>query len=301
LNSVDSEPVSKILIIANPMARRNAPRLISDLRGACPNHVEWQVIETSPTPLKFGALECEARDASVVVVVGGDGTVTEALTAIGDADAPIAILPGGSTNVIAKELGTPDEPHELADLVFGQHSIRTIDAALCNGRMFLHMAGAGFDSQIFDHTSPELKRRVGWFAYLPSAAQSLRLPPARFHVETESAAFELTSPMVLVANGAGIIRPSLYVFPGISSNDGWLDLIAVTATRGAAIASVLARFASRSMDRSPHILHARARTIRIESDPAMPVQVDGDVVGSTPVDIEILPGRARLMVPPGSF
>jgi diacylglycerol kinase (ATP) len=106
---------------------------------------------------------------------------------------------------------------------------------------------------------------------------------------------------VLVANGAGIIRPSLYVFPGISSNDGWLDLIAVTATRGAAIASVLARFASRSMDRSPHILHARARTIRIESDPAMPVQVDGDVVGSTPVDIEILPGRARLMVPPGSF
>jgi diacylglycerol kinase family enzyme len=163
------------------------------------------------------------------------------------------------------------------------------------------MAGAGFDSRIFDHTSPELKRRVGWFAYLPSAAQSLRLPPARFHVETESAAFELTSPMVLVANGAGIIRPSLYVYPGISSNDGWLDLIAVTATRGAAIASVLARFASRSMDRSPHILHTRARTIRIESDPAMPVQVDGDVVGSTPVDVEILPGRARLVVPPGSI
>ena len=102
--------------------------------------------------------------------------------------------------------------------------------------------------------------------------------------------------MVLVANGAGIIRPSLYVFPGISSSDGWLDLIAVTATAGTAIASVLARFASRSMDRSPHILHARAQSIKIESDPVMPVQVDGDVIGSTPVEIRILPGRARLIV-----
>jgi diacylglycerol kinase family enzyme len=282
------------------MARRNAPRLISDLRAACPNEVDWQIVETSPTALRFGDLEDKARNAAVVIAVGGDGTVTEALTAVGNAETPIAILPGGSTNVIAKEHGTPDDPRDVARLVFGPHTIRTIDAALCNGRIFLHMAGAGFDSRIFDLANPDLKRRVGWFAYLPSAAQSLRLPPARFHVETEMATFELTSPMVLVANGAGIIRPSLYVFPGISSQDGWLDLIAVTATHAPAIAGVLARFASRSMDRSPHILHTRARTIRIESDPPMPVQVDGDVVGSTPVDIEVLPGKARLLVPPGT-
>lgn len=295
---MDQTAIKTILVVANPMARRNSPRLISDLRAACPDDVEWQIFETSPTALRFGDLEREARDASVVIAVGGDGTVTEALTAIGDAETPIAILPGGSTNVIAKEMALPDEPREVAQLVFGDHEVRVIDAAICNGRIFLHMAGAGFDSRIFDHTSPELKRRVGWFAYLPSAAQSLRLPPARFHVRTETATFELTSPMVLVANGAGIIRPSLYVFPGISSTDGWLDLIAVTATDAPAIAGVLARFASRSMDRSPHILHARARTIRIESEPPMPVQVDGDVVGPTPVDIEILPSRARLLVSP---
>lgn len=289
--------MTKVLLIANPMARRNAPRLISDLRAACPADVEWNIIETSPTPLKFGSLEREARTVSAVVAVGGDGTVTEALTAVGEANTPIAILPGGSTNVIAKELGTPDAPESVARMIFGRHSIRVLDAGMCNDRMFLHMAGAGFDSRIFDQTNPDLKRRVGWFAYLPSAAQSLRLPPARFHIETELAAFDLTSPMVLVANGAGIIRPSLYVFPGISSADGWLDLIAVTATRGPAIASVLARFASRSMDKSPHILHARATSIRIESEPTMPVQVDGDVVGSTPVQIRILPGRARLIVP----
>lgn len=288
---------SRALVIANPVARRNAPRLIEEMREASPSGVDWTVIETRPEPMRLGELEAQARDADVLIAVGGDGTVTEALTATGDVDLPLAIVPGGSTNVIAQELAMPDTPREVAELVFGEHRVRVMDAAVCNERMFLHMAGAGFDSRLFDATDADLKRRLGWLAYLPSAAQSLRLPPARFHVETDTAQFELTSPMVLVANGAGIIRPSLYVYPGISSDDGWLDLIAVTATAPRAVASVLARFASRSMQRSPHVLHARARRIRIEAEPRMPVQVDGDVIGSSPADIRILPRRARIIVP----
>ena len=289
---------ARVLIVANPMARRNAPRLMADFKNACPDTYSWTIVETSPRALAFGELEDQARQSDVVVSIGGDGTVTETLTAIGSAPTPIAILPGGSTNVIAQELSLSGNPLHLARLLTGEYVVQTMDAAVCNDRIFLHMAGAGFDSRIFDQANPDLKRRVGWFAYLPSAAQSLRLPPARFHVQTENAEFALTSPMVLVANGAGIIRPSLYVFPGISSTDGWLDLIAITATRPQAIAGVLARFALRSMDRSPHILHARAREIRIDADPPMPVQVDGDIVGSTSVDIHILPQRANLVVPP---
>jgi diacylglycerol kinase (ATP) len=287
----------KILVIANPKARRNAPRLIADLKAAAPADVDWTVIETSSQPFGYGELETDARTAGVVIAVGGDGTVTEALTALGDCKTPLAILPGGSTNVIAKELGIPGNASGLARLIFGDHAIRTIDAATCNGRMFLHMAGAGFDSRIFDQTNPELKQRVGWLAYLPSAATSLRIPPARFRVETDLAQFDVTSPMVLIANGAGIVRPGLTIFPGISSSDGWLDLIAITATRGPAIASVVARLASRSMDRSPHVLHARAKLFRIASDPPMPVQADGDVIGTTPVEIAVLPGRAHFLVP----
>jgi YegS/Rv2252/BmrU family lipid kinase len=285
------------LVVTNPVARRNAPRLLEALQHASPGTIEWTVVETRPAPFQQSELEGEARGADLLITVGGDGTVTEALTAIGDVDVPIAIVPGGSTNVIAHELNIPNDPAALARLIFGEHQIRTMDAAMCNDRIFLHMAGAGFDSRIFDMTDTGLKRRVGWLAYLPSAAQSLRMPPARFHVETESAQFELTSPMVLVANGAGIIRPSLYVYPGISSDDGWLDLIAVTAIAPRAIASVLARFASRSMQRSPHVLHARARRIRIEAEPRMPVQVDGDVIGGSPAEIYILPQRARIIVP----
>lgn len=296
----DSPTTQHVVVVANPHARRNAPRLIADLQASAPPDVTWDIIETRPEQFHRGEIAERARSASVIVAVGGDGTVTDTLTGLGDLPTPLAIVPGGSTNVIAQELGLPSDPAEICGLIFGAHDVRIMDAATCNDRLFLHMAGAGFDSRIFDHTNPELKRRVGWFAYLPSAASSIRLPPARFEVKTESAEFELTSPMVLVANGAGVIRPSLYVFPGISSTDGWLDLIAITALHPTAIAGVVARFASRTMDRSPHIIHARAQKISIRSDPPMPIQVDGDVIGATAVDIEVLPGRARMIVPVGS-
>jgi len=294
---MELSPTARILLVTNPHARRNSTRLINELQSVAPIGWTWTICETRRDQFRFGELEATARQSDLAIAVGGDGTVTDVLTALGDAELPLAILPGGSTNVIAQELAVPSSATGLSEMLAGGFGVRILDAATCNDRLFLHMAGAGFDSRIFDHTNPALKRKVGWFAYLPSAASSLRLPPARFHVETENATFDLTSPMVLVANGSGIIRPSLYVYPGISSSDGWLDLIAVTATQTTAILGILARFMTRSMDRSPHILHARARQVSISAEPAMPVQVDGDVVGMTGVNIRILPQRARLVVP----
>jgi diacylglycerol kinase family enzyme len=294
---VEGVAVKRILVVVNPMARRDASRLLTDFRDAAPDDIAWDVVETTPQPFQFGDLESAARASDVVVAVGGDGTVADVLTAIGDAGVPVAILRGGSTNVIAQELGISGHPSDVAEMVFGRHVIHTMDAATCNDRLFLHMAGAGFDSRIFDQTNPALKRRVGWLAYLPGAARSLRLPPARFHVRTESAEFDITSPMVLVANGGGIIRPSFRLLPDIASDDGWLDLVAVTTSHAPGIASVLGRFATGSLQRSPHVMHVRARTVQIEADPEMPIQIDGDVAGTTPVKMEILPGRAKMMVP----
>ena len=180
---MDSPSINRILVVANPMARRGAARLLEQLKSAAPATVDWQIIETSPTSFTAGELEQTANTVDLVVAVGGDGTVAEVLTAIGDATAPIAIVPGGSTNVIARSIGAPINPTSVGRLVFGRHEIRTMDAAMCNGRMYLHMAGAGFDSRIFDQTNAALKRRAGWVAYLPGAARSLRMPPARFQCE----------------------------------------------------------------------------------------------------------------------
>src|SRR3954464_10464450 len=101
---MDISRSARILLIANPRARRNAPRLISDLRAATPSTYEWTIVETRANQFTYGELSDLARDSDLAIAVGGDGTVTDALTGIGDVDLPLAILPGGSTNVIAKEL-----------------------------------------------------------------------------------------------------------------------------------------------------------------------------------------------------
>ena len=296
---MDTPAIARALVVVNPMARRNAPRLLAELRATAPSSVDWRIIETHPTSFGAGELESQAREVDVVVAVGGDGTVAETLTAIGNVPTPLAILPGGSTNVIAHEIGAPINPTAVGNLIFGQHEILTMDAATCNGRMFLHMAGAGFDSRIFDQTDAAFKRRAGWIAYLPGAAKSLRMPPARFHVRTDNAELDFVSPMVLVANGAGIVRPSMTVLPDITSNDGMLDMVAITATSGTQIAVVIAHFLTKSLQRSAHVLHVRTRQVWIESEPPMPVQLDGDVMGTTPVEMAILPARARMVVPVG--
>ena len=290
-------PPARCLVVVNPVSRRGADSLLDHLRERMPAETRLSIVETTTTPLERGALEAAAREADLVVAVGGDGTVAETLTAMDRASTPVGIIAGGSTNIIALELGIPADPAAAAALLFGEHRVIEMDAATCNGETFLHMAGAGFDSRIFDNTSRRQKQRFGWLAYLPSAAHSLRLPPARFAVTTDDAAFEITSPMVIVANGAGIIRPELPIYPGIAYDDGLLDLIAVTATAPSDIATVLARFVTRRMRDSPHILHARSRSIRIEADPVIPIQLDGNVSGATPATIELRDQRARMIVP----
>ena len=295
--AVPPRVVERCLVVVNPVSRRGAAELLDNLREQMPRAARLTVVETTTTPMTRGSLEAMADEVDLVVAVGGDGTVAETLTAIDRSRTPVGIMAGGSTNIIALELGVPPEPAAAAALIFGDHEVVEMDAATCNGETFLHMAGAGFDSRIFDNTSRTQKQRFGWLAYIPSAAHSLRLPPARFRVTTDAATFELTSPMVVVANGAGIIRPELPIYPGIVNDDGLLDLIAVTATAPSDIASVLARFVSRRMHRSPHILHARSRTVRIEADPVMPIQLDGNVSGTTPAAIELREHSARLIGP----
>lgn len=281
----------------NPIARRGAQELLETLRRCAGPDAVLTVHETSPEPMAPGELEDEAARHDVVVAIGGDGTVGEALNAMGAADVPLGIIPGGSTNIIARESRIPFNPELAARTICGAHDLLAIDTPICNGVAYLHIAGAGFDSLLFDLTDSRLKHRYGWLAYLPSAAQALKIPPALFRIETASTSVEVESPLVLVANGPGIISPRLPVFTGISSTDGMLDVVAITATSLPRILGVVGNFVARRLDRSRHVLHLRTPWVRIESTPAMPIELDGNVYGRTPMDVSLRPTRARLIVP----
>jgi len=210
---------------------------------------------------------------------------------------PLGIVPIGSTNIISRELGIPRKVDSAANLLFGAHSVRQLDAGMCNDRIFLHMAGAGFDSRFFALTNPRWKRRVGWPAYLPAAARALRLPAAAVRLQVDEEVLEFVSPLVLVANGMSIIHPRLRVHRAFRPDDGWIDVMAVTATSPVAVARTLGRLAVTQLHRSPYVVHMRAKKVTLETDPVLPIQLDGDVVSETPATFEVRPGAMRIVVP----
>jgi diacylglycerol kinase family enzyme len=159
------------------------------------------------------------------------------------------------------------------------------------------MAGAGFDSAFFSLTDPNLKRKVGWLAYLPAAVRALNRDSFRLSIQTPDMKVEVESPLVLVANGASIINPRFRLTSLIRKDDGLLDVLVITATTPVQLARVFARVATMQLERSPYLIHVRASEVSIDAVPTVDVELDGEVVERTPVVFKVDPGAVKLIVP----
>jgi diacylglycerol kinase (ATP) len=296
---VEAPPTSNLryVIVANPATRGNADRLIEIVKQSAPRGVELDVHLTDPEIPLREIVDFDSGDIGAVIAIGGDGTVRSVATAIGERQIPIGIIPGGSTNIIAQELGIPTYPAKAAALVFGPHGLATMDAGVCGDRRFLHMAGAGFDSRFFSATDQALKKRVGWRAYIRPAFKNLTAPPAQFSIKADETHVDVVSPLVLVANGASILKPFLPVYPDIRSDDGWLDVLIFTPARRGEIVRTAVGFATRRLHRSPYVTRVRAKHVEMSSDPPIPLQLDGDIRGETPATFDIIPNALTLIVP----
>lgn len=243
------------------------------------------------------AARAAAKRARIVIAVGGDGTVADVATGIAHSEAILGIVPAGSTNITARSLGVPANPRSAIQLLVDGHVAQAIDVGVSGNRCFLHMAGAGFDAEIFRSANADLKKLLGWLAYLPAAAAALRLTPSDVTVRTDDATLQAKSPLVLVANGASAVAPSFRLHPSIMVDDGWLDVLMFTATTPAQVAATIGHLGSMRLDRSPYVVWQRTRTVTIEADPRLSVELDGDIRGETPRTFSILPKGMRVLIP----
>ncbi len=290
-------PPQHVVAVVNPATRIPASTIRAALERARPSGISLRIVESAQPGDAVAAARAASAEADLVVAVGGDGTVADVASGTLGTDVPIGVIPAGSTNIVARELGIPMNVAAAARLLFGPHRIVQRDAGVSDSRCFLHMAGAGFDAHLFDRADRDMKRRVGWLAYLPAAADALREPPVRFTIETDDGMLEADSPLVLVANGGAVIHPILRVDPAIRADDGWLDVLVFTATDPVAVARTISGFAIGRLAESPDVFTIRTRAVRLSSTPAVPVQFDGDVVGKTPFSAEIAPGAISFVVP----
>lgn len=286
------------LIIANPATRGDISEYVAAVRAAAPPDVDVWVRYTRRGKAPLAEVGELADRADVLIAAGGDGTVTTVAQIAMRRGLPIGIMPAGSTNIVARDLGIPIDPGSAARLIFGTHSRRSIDLGLCNDRWFLHMGGSGIDSRLFLSTNQSHKKRLGWKAYLLPALRNMFGPPARYTLTTDEGSISVVSPLVLVAIGGSILRPELQISPGIARDDGYLDVFIFTPKGSSKVAETGLRLLSRQLQTSPYVTHIRCKRMEMDADPAMPVEIDGDVVTLTPATFTIEPLALEVIVPP---
>ena len=236
----------------------------------------------------------------VVVAGGGDGTVREVASGLvrAGSDVAMAILPLGTANLLARELEVPTDDVAAAAGVVTSGRERAIDVLHLVDRdeHALLMVDAGFDARLVRDASRGGKDLLGNAAYVLAGARNLfTLQEARVRLELDDEARRLWAHTVLTVNIGSVA--AVDVASDIAPDDGDLDVGIVRGDQPWRAAATAARMVTRDRGGHLRVEWQRCRRVRVEAWPPLPVQVDGEEAGTTPVEVAVLPGAVRVVVP----
>jgi diacylglycerol kinase (ATP) len=248
------------------------------------------------------AREGAALGYQTVLAVGGDGTVAEVITGIAGTEATLGIVPFGTANQLALNLGIPPDPERAIQTVVRGRRIPLDIGQLADGRFFALIAGAGWDAEVMATCTRELKDRWGFGAYLFAGLKKSVSPrSALFRIRADGAEFEVRAASVLLANAGNLFHPifpvEVKLAPNTSFQDGMLDVCIFAPRNLPDVAMVLWKMARGKYRGDDRMIYLQASEIRIEADPPVVAQVDGDPVGETPLEARVVRGGVWVLVP----
>jgi len=295
----------RIKIIVNPVSGRGkAGRLanaVADLlrRQGC-------TVDVQPTQKGGDAcrLAADAKGFSALAATGGDGTVNEVLNGLPSDPPPLAMLPSGTANVLAKELRLPRSPEGLARVLReGREAIWDLGVERLRGRKFLLFASAGYDAHVVHVFHAARTGPIQMWQYVYWGMKSiLDFTVPRIEVEIDGTRVTSSAAWVTVSNVPSYGGPLVFT-PNARPDNRTFEVMIQHARHKrdivrmffAAILNFLTGIAYRMGDVTFH----QAKRVRLTSPDgaAVPVQVDGDPSGHLPVDYEIVPGGIRVLAP----
>jgi YegS/Rv2252/BmrU family lipid kinase len=239
-----------------------------------------------------------AEGVDLVIAQGGDGTVMACVTGLAGTDMPLAVLPGGTGNLLATNFDIPSELDEAVEVAVAGDRAR-LDVAAMDDDRFVVMGGIGFDAAMLRDADPKLKEHLGAVAYVLSGFKHLRRRATRFQLRLDDRPpFERTGQGVLIGN-LGRLQGGLPVMPDARPDDGLLD-VAVLQTRTLLDWVTLAvRVLARRPRKDPQLELFTAGRVEVGCDRPQPVERDGDPL-EEPRDhlvIEVVPAALTLCVP----
>ena len=283
--------MNRICIIANPAARGVKARL-EHLQRLTRN----VVIKTTSGP---GDAEAQTERAvaqgyETIVAAGGDGTINEVVNGIGTAHVALGILPMGTVNVFALELGIPFNLL-AAWKVIRARKTRAIDLASANGHLFVQMAGVGADAQVVERNSRLVKQVLGPLSYLLTATQVAAEKPPRLRVFRDGQP-TLEGSFVLVGNGRFYGGP-FALFSEADMQDGLLDICVFRSMNYLALMRYLRGLLFGSLTKFTDVEYFKARHLVVKADRHVPLEADGELAGHAPVEFSVRRRKLRVIVP----
>ena len=241
------------------------------------------------------AREAVHSGVDLVLASGGDGTVTASAGGVAGSGIPLGVLPCGTGNLLARNLGLPLSADQALTVAL-TGSDRRLDVGMANGRPFVVMAGIGFDAEMLGGASEELKTRVGWAAYVLSALRHLGDRPARVTLRADGRPPRRVRASGVIIGNVGSLQGGVRLLPDAVPDDGVLD-VAVLPARGwvgwlRLAADVLLR------RKTGRLGHLACRELLVDVGRAWRRQVDGEVAGLTRrLRVTLQPGNLLLRVP----
>ena len=278
----------RVLIIVNPAAGvarfavRRLRRVIAALeRCGC-------TVVLRHASAQAGDVERLAREAEpefeAIVAAGGDGTVNAVVNGLAGLPRPVALLPLGTANLLAREIGLPRQAERLADLI-ATAPVQPIWPGRVDGRLFVMMASSGFDAETVASVGPRLKRYIGRLAFVWAALVRLwHYRPCEMVVEADGAEHRATG--LIAAKGRFHAGPFI-VAPGADPAEPVLDLVLLRRAGRIAILGYAAALLFGRLPRSKHVTMLRAGRVIVSASRRLAVQADGEIVGQLPAMIGI--------------
>ena len=235
-----------------------------------------------------------------VLAAGGDGTINCVINGVGTSGIPVGIIPLGTGNVLARDIGIPCNDVRGALDIITANNVRSMDLGKVGDRLFTLMTGFGFDAEVVDSVDPAAKDVFGTMAYAgPVLAKLFTYEPAHFLFTFENGpVYEADAYAVVIAN-CGSYAYNLQIAPHAVFDDGLLDVMIFEAGPGAAfrfVGQALEVFFQKQIN-DPHTTYFKSSSVLVESTPAVKMQVDGDVCGESGIRVEVLRKALNLIMP----
>jgi YegS/Rv2252/BmrU family lipid kinase len=292
--------IKNVQVIINPAAGHNDPVLnvLNDVfRGA---GVTWDAFITHEagdgTRLAQKALDA---GADAIAVYGGDGTVREVAGVLQGGDVPLAILPGGTGNLTAVELGIPRLIRRAARMIFSENVIREVDVGMAGDEPFLVATGSGTIARVMKEADRDLKTRLGKSAYFLTGIREL-VRPERTHYRLtldDQLVVEKEGIAVLVANSGSVGISGMSMPFGAELSDGLLHVMLFPDANFPTVRKTAMEVVGMGELTVKELPRWTAKRVKIESDKPQALTADGDIIQNTPVEICINHKNLKILLP----